>query len=290
VLEKNSEILNPLNQSFHLLDDYRYRWLLVLLAGLYGSIFVIVYNPMGIEQYLINSNIGLFVSIQFAGALGAGTLILTQFVLRRMLGFEKLTLIRFIYWSIFELLMISVVLFVVYGERGRPFWEELLITTEKTFLLATAPFTIAILTIGLIYKRKPTPEAPLSSISLPPLISLKDEQGKPVLSIRVSDVLCLKTEDNYVAVSYLNNGLVEMKLIRNNLKKMEETLRDYPLERIHRSYMINISHIISVDRRSGKTEIKLAHLNEEVFRVSSTYKSNVENILSPNKKFQSHSF
>lgn len=124
MLEKNSEILNPLNQSFHLLDDYRYRWLLVLLAGLYGSIFVIVYNPMGIEQYLINSNIGLFVSIQFAGALGAGTLILTQFVLRRMLGFEKLTLIRFIYWSIFELLMISVVLFVVYGERGRPFWEE----------------------------------------------------------------------------------------------------------------------------------------------------------------------
>ena len=52
--------------------------------------------------------------------------------------------------------------------------------------------------------------------------------------------------------------------------------------------MINILHIISIDRKSGKTEIKITHLNEEVFRVSSTYKSNVESILSPNQKVQSH--
>ncbi len=285
MLEKDTEILNPLNQPFHLLDDHRNRWLLVFLVAFYGSIFVIVYNPIGIQQYLINSNIGQFLSIQFAGVVGAVTLILTQFVLRRMLGFERLTLIRLICWSIFELLMISVVLFVFYGERGRPFWEELLITMEKTFLLATAPFAIAILTIGLIYKRKASLETAPISKSLPPLISLKDEQGKPVLSIRVSDILCLKTEDNYVAVSYLNNGIVEKKLIRNNLKKKEEALRDHPIERIHRSYMINISHIISIDRKSGKTEIKIAHLNEEVFRVSSSYKTNVERILSPIKTF-----
>lgn len=283
MLENDTKILNLLNQPFHLLDDHRNRWLLVLLAGLYGSIFVIVYNPMGIEQYLINSNIGQFLSIQFAGVIGAGTLILTQFVLRRMLGFERLTLIRFIYWSIFELLMISIVLFVFYGERGRPFWDELLITTEKTFLLATVPFVIAILTIGLIYKRKVSLETAPISKSLPVLISLEDEHGKSVLSVRDSDILCLKTEDNYVSVSYLNNGVVEKKLIRNNLKKMEEALRDHPLIRIHRSYVINISHIISIDRISSKTEIKIAHLNEEVFRVSSTYKSNLEKLLGTKK-------
>ena len=278
MLEKDAEILNPLNQPFYILDDHKNRWLLVLLSGLYGSIFVIVYNPMGIDQYLINSNIGQLLPIQFAGVLGAMTLILTQFVLRRFLGFERLTLVRFILWSIFELLVISLVLFAFYGERGRPFWDELMTTTEKTFLLATVPFAIAILTIGFIFKRKASLETAPITKTIPPLISLEDEHGRPILSVRVSDILCLKTEDNYVAVSYLDNGIIERKLIRNNLKKMEDALRNYPLKRIHRSYMINISHIISIDRKSGKTEIKLAYLNEELFRVSSTYKSNIESI------------
>jgi len=280
VLSEDSQIHTQLFQPFNLLDDKRNRWLLVLLAGLYGSIFVVVYNPLGIEQYLINSNIGQLLSIQFAGIIGAATLLITQFVLRPVLRFGSLTFLRFVFWSVFELFTISLVLFVVYGERGRPFWDELLVTTEKTFLLATLPFVIAILTISLVTKRKPKVMSPETLVGKNSLVSLSDEHGKVVLSVRITDILCLKVEDNYVAVTYLINEKVERKLIRNNLKNMEADLRDHSIKRIHRSFMINIDHIISIDRKSGKTEISLAFLKDEKYRVSSTYKSDFEMLIS----------
>jgi len=278
-----SHIVQKLNEPFGLLDAHRNRWIFVFLCCLYGSIFVVVYNPLGIEQYHINSPLGRMLPIQFAGIVGGITLILTQFVFRPVFGFEKLTYLRFLMWSVFELLMISIVLYIFYGERGRPFWSELLTTTEKTFLLGTVPFAIAILTIGFIYKRRVLPSLITNKTVIPSLVSIKDEQGKAVLSIRSADILCLKTEDNYVSLTFLNNGKIQRKLIRNNLKNLEEDLYNYSIRRVHRSCMINTAQVISIERKSGKTEIKLVHLGDEVFKVSSTYKSNVDMLLETQK-------
>lgn len=280
---ENSQILKRLNQPFNLLDDKISRWLFVFLAGFYGSIFVVVYNPLGIDQYLINSHLGQLLPIQFAGVIGASALVITQFVLRPMIGFERLTVLRFIFWSIFELLFISIVLFIVYGERGRPFWNELMITTEKALLLATIPFAIAILTLSLRKKRKTNEHSNSENFGEPTLVSIIDEHGKELLNVRSQDILCLKVEDNYVAISYLTNEKVERKLIRNNLKNMGEMLRDYPIKRIHRSHMINLDHILSIDRKSGKMLVSLAYLKEEKFRVSSSYKSDFELLISERK-------
>ena len=108
---------------------------------------------------------------------------------------------------------------------------------------------------------------------------LKDENGKVVLTLNAEDVIFLTAEDNYTSVSYFQNGILEKKLIRTSLKRIEQELPQKDFIRIHRSYMINLKNINSVIREKGKLQIQMNFAPDTSLAVSTTYREAFESAL-----------
>ena len=97
-----------------------------------------------------------------------------------------------------------------------------------------------------------------------------------MLALMPDQVLFLKSEDNYTAIYFLHDDQVQKSLIRNNLKKLEEQLVDPNLIRIHRSYMVNMDRITSVQRSKRGFELTMEKIPETSLSVSETYKRDFE--------------
>lgn len=69
---------------------------------------------------------------------------------------------------------------------------------------------------------------------------LTGENKLDILQINPDDLICISSADNYVEVSYLKDGKIQKKLLRNTLKNVSE--QHTKLLKVHRSYLINPSH------------------------------------------------
>ena len=275
----NKNITGFLNQEFPVLDDRSSRWFLVFFCAVFTTIFLIVYNPLNVNEYIVNTRIGTLLSIHSAGFIGAAVLIITQFVFRPLIGLSKHTVLTFSLWLVIELLAISYVLFLIYGEIGQPFWSEVFTTIEKTVMLAIFPYSLACLLLSLYQARQKNIQ-PTQIPIIREFVTLKDENGKDILTLKSSDLIYLKAENNYVSATYLKNGQIEKTLIRNNLKSLENNLNNPNLLRIHRSYMINKPNINSINRKGRHMVIQMNHVEDTTLPVSSSYKTAIESKMS----------
>ena len=268
-------LLSFWNQRCDLLGPKRNRMALVLLCAVISSLFILVYNPLNIENFYINTRIGALVSVKWAGLIGSATLIISQFLLRPLFRLDHQSTGTFILWSFFELVFISVVIFLFFGERGRPLMDEFLLTTKQTIMLAIVPYSIACLLILLWQlsnkENQIRSEQPNSST----LLMISDENDRNSFFINPNDILYLKADDNYVQVYSIHDEIIEKRLVRNRLKAIEEQVESSFLLRIHRSYMINPTKIRSIEQAGSKIAIYLLHLPNKTFTVSPSYRSAV---------------
>lgn len=78
-------------------------------------------------------------------------------------------------------------------------------------------------------------------------------QGKyESLIVTLSDLIYVKSANNYIEVHYLQDGIMCRKLLRQKLKKVREDVPE--LIQTHRSYMINPDHLLG---RSNKNTLQL---------------------------------
>ncbi|WP_456438207.1 LytTR family transcriptional regulator DNA-binding domain-containing protein [Psychroserpens sp.] len=69
---------------------------------------------------------------------------------------------------------------------------------------------------------------------------IKGDNKLDVLQVLPEELVCISSADNYVEVSFLNQGKLQKKLLRNTLKAIQT---DIPmLLKVHRSHLINPSH------------------------------------------------
>ena len=88
-------------------------------------------------------------------------------------------------------------------------------------------------------------------------------------------IISIKSDDNYIEVTYLVNDAVKKQLIRNKLSVIEKDLAF--VVRTHRSYLINPVHFQRWDLSNGKLHIMLAaHVK---IPVSKTYASQVKSTI-----------
>lgn len=92
------------------------------------------------------------------------------------------------------------------------------------------------------------------------------------LRLALNDLIVIKSDDNYIEVSYLNSGSIKKHLIRNKLSKIEQDIPE--LLRTHRSYLINPNHFQRFNMESGKLSLLLS--SEILIPVSKTYAEKVK--------------
>ena len=77
-------------------------------------------------------------------------------------------------------------------------------------------------------------------------ITLKTSDSIHILNI--SDIIYCKSDNNYTEFHLSNSKKI---LISNTLKHYENMLRDLQFVRSHQSYLVNINHILTYEKRDG---------------------------------------
>ena len=92
----------------------------------------------------------------------------------------------------------------------------------------------------------------------------KDENDKIKFSVLAKDLLILESTDNYVSVFYILEGKVQRELLRNTMKNLEDFLKDSPIIRCHRSFMVNSENIEFVKKAGKKLNLKVRLLDRTI--------------------------
>lgn len=106
-------------------------------------------------------------------------------------------------------------------------------------------------------------------------IEIQGEGTYEGLRLHLNDLVAIKADDNYIAVSFLDNNKLKKQLIRNKLSTIATLHSD--LLRTHRSYLINPYHFLQWKMISGKLHVVLT--SEIEIPVSKTYTDDTKAIL-----------
>ena len=168
-------------------------------------------------------------------------------------------------WYLIEILVVTAAIFLcknAWLSFAYFSFSEFLIVLQRSMSIAIFPLIVLVL---YLYLQKPATEKKLR---------LEAEEGTESISLLPSQLLCLKSEDNYAGVIYLDNGRTQKRLIRGSLQYFETHL-PFPFLRVHRSIIINLSLVESVKGNSRGFQLEMNGLDDQV-KVSKKYSDDFE--------------
>ncbi len=267
------------------IDSNKGKWNLILITGIFAFIFTNVFEPFGIYNSPNKNGFEIFLEINIALLSVVGTLALSQFFIRKMLGVKHFTYLTIVFWFMFESFFIGAVwtLLTVLIDGNNSSVINLWVTNiiECIFLIGLPYFaTLAYLTFKektktVNYLQK---EINKEKINLDTIISFKESSDKEKLNLRLKDILYVESSDNYVVIYYRFNQTIEKEILRNTIKNLEAELQPYQIIRCHRSYMVNPINIIKKEKTNKGFNLFLKGVENTIIPVSKSYNSELEKI------------
>lgn len=110
-------------------------------------------------------------------------------------------------------------------------------------------------------------------------VELLSDNDTDNFRIRVSEIVYVKSADNYVEIAYIDGTEIKKKLIRNTLKSIEDQLHRFnSFIRTHRTSLVNMHYIEKLQKSFNKHWLSLKKTNETV-PVSRQYLLAVKDLL-----------
>jgi DNA-binding LytR/AlgR family response regulator len=95
-------------------------------------------------------------------------------------------------------------------------------------------------------------------------LKLTSENEKDYIELKNKDLLYIESSDNYSSVVYLKDQNIEKTLLRSSLTRLQSQIADENIVRTHRSFIVNLDHVIKV---SGNAQGYKLHLKFTDFLV-----------------------
>jgi hypothetical protein len=110
-------------------------------------------------------------------------------------------------------------------------------------------------------------------------IELVSENRSEKLILESSELVLIKSAENYVEIFYLVGDTGTKKLLRTTFKGIEDQLKPFSqMIRCHRTCIINMDHVIKLHREYGRIYLKMNDVEEEI-PVSRQYLIGIRNAL-----------
>ena len=110
-------------------------------------------------------------------------------------------------------------------------------------------------------------------------IELLSENRSERLIMESSELILIKSAENYVEIHYLSGGNGTKKLLRATFKSIEDQLIPFSqMIRCHRTCIINMDHVIKLQKEYGRIYLKMNGIEEEI-PVSRQYLLGIRNAL-----------
>lgn len=264
-----------LNTSFPFVKSFRHQFLIGGIIGVFVSFLVIFLEPMGANNYS-NPYKNLYFS-------GYGIIVFLCYLL--FASFSNTYMRFFGVWKwleefFFFLLFISIAIIATF------FYTEICINKSSDRLnfdwflwwYKNMFISFGVLTgILMIVLRR---YYGIKSLTITEeVIKANKTQEKTIVNITgtvkkdffkcvSTDILFVKSEDNYVYIYYISPEGVKDKMLRSTLKHIHEQLPD--LLKIHRSYIVNHDHIRALKGNAQNAKLYMDNIDEPL-TVSKTY-------------------
>lgn len=266
------------NYDFFLSD--RYKWAISLGTGLFFFIFLLVFLPFGVSNFNPNHQY----TLEFLTVMGAimmltiALLLLCEFAIKPLV-IQKATLRSLLLWSVFLMLSAGFGNYLFYNWMGD--WHDLSWGSAVQFILnCSSVFLFPFLGIFFYFRHRMMKEQFREMIldlekspDITALIHFEGQGKADQFSVANDDFRYAQAQDNYVALFYIKEGVLQTELIRSSLSQLLENTRWKDLVRVHRSFAVNLRAVRSF---SAGPSVQLFLKDVQVpIPVSKTYRSNV---------------
>lgn len=175
---------------------------------------------------------------------------------------------------------------LIYNNPNNLSFKYLITEVVNTFLVGSLMVTFGVM-INYIHLLKSTTKKAKTwdelvrdfrkKQSADPEITIKAESPRDNIKFRLSEFIYAMADGNYVEFYLLNQkGNISRHIKRNTLAGTEEQLRNYPaVQRVHRSYLVNIHKIDSVSGNAQGYKLALTNIPAKI-PVSRSYISSFE--------------
>lgn len=234
---------------------------LVLFTSLFALVFINAYSPFGADMWYNVTRLEFFTYSSLSILTGVLVVVISRILMYYYSKKHSILLWQYLVWIAAEIL--SMALAYALFEKlilkdARLFIDLLKNSSRNTALVLLLPYSISWLYFSWRDKKEQIErmeDFPPFSENTRNMIPFYDDKGVLKFSIKKENLLYLESAENYVNICYLNKGKVSKYLLRDTLKKIEESLSGTEIVRCHRSYIVNFEKVKVI--RKDKDGLKL---------------------------------
>lgn len=273
------QLLKKLNDPFPESNSFREDFLFIIGVGIFVTLFLYLLRPFGIHRYPSNP---FWVCATF----GIITIVVSStyeffctYILKLQKDVPTWTLGK---WILFTLGLVCLIgtsnyLFLVYMNWASTDWQAFTQIFIGTIFIGIFPIVLSGMMIQMnAYKRNNVQAKNMQEV-LPVYkttihnITLNGQTNQPPLNLPIHELYYLEAMQNYVSIYYQKEKEIEQILFRNTLSKMENQLKDTPVIRCHRSFLVNTNLIEKVAGNAQGLRLTLKDLPDFEVPVSRKY-------------------
>jgi len=261
-----------LNKPFPFIEKKNSRVLASFLFSGFIYVFLLIFQPFGI------SNIQYYKPIFVLGFFGI-TLIVMLFsylvmpiIFKNIFDIDKWTIKKNLAFIVIQFLVITVLNWIYTSTFGKGIVEQhnLLFFVFVTVSVGIIP------TLFLTYfiEKKLTQKNQHIAINFTnniqyqsnksenTIIKLVSKNSDETIVIDLKQLICVKSEGNYIKVFFLEDNLLKSRLIRNSISKIEEQLIIFKtIKRCHRSYIVNLDKVEKMTGNARNLNLHIKNLD-----------------------------
>lgn len=250
---------------------------LILFTSLFALVFINIYEPFGADKWYNLTKLQFFTFSSLTILTGVLVVVVSRIIMFNVSKLHSIRLWQYLLWIFAEVL--SMALFyglfqkVVLKDPGI-FTELVKSSSRYTALVLLLPYSVLWLYFSWRDKKElieRLAESQTTSTITRDMIPFYDDKGILKFSVKKENLFYLESAENYVSICYLNKEKVSKYLLRDTLKKVEESFAGSDVIRCHRSYMVNFEKVKVIRRDRDGLKLEFDNLSVADIPVSKTY-------------------
>jgi predicted house-cleaning noncanonical NTP pyrophosphatase (MazG superfamily) len=251
-------MINPFYKSYPFNEDLKYNSIIIFFISLGVPLFLFLLQPFDIgllperDKYYLIIGFGVITFL----ALSLHLLFIPS-LFPKVFNSSKWNVLKEIFWNLWILFTILTGYFLYTRFLGIMKFDFNLVI--KLLFTAVIPLTALIITnqnrmLRGRLKRADEINKKLHDNKLrqEEIINFISDYQKDSLAIKVSQLLFIRSANNYIEVFWKEGDVVKNQMVRCSMAYSEELLKEYKfIIKCHRSYIVNISYI---DRFEGNLQ------------------------------------
>lgn len=254
---------------------------LIIFTSLFALVFINIYAPFGADKWFDVTKFQFFFFSSLTILTGVLVVVISRIIMYKVNKRHSIKLWHYLVWIFAEILFMSLFygLFKKFALNDQRLFVDLVKSSSRyTALVLLLPYSALWLYFSWREKKEQI-ERMVDSQTLSPntrdMIPFYDDKGVLKFSVKKENLLYIESAENYVSICYLNKGKISKYLLRDTLKKVEESFAGTDVIRCHRSFMVNFEKVKVIKKERDGLKLELDNLSEADIPVSKTYVNTV---------------